>query len=137
LVFIPLKAVNPSLENLYSMAQETRAREEARHTSRRGDESQMLREQAAILEIDDIVDYDSNDENNASNQNPHDRAFRGSTLQLSSIGDASSFPQQGDNGIAIDDHQEEKQSQLLSSPTSTVRESSNHGSEPEIIVIDD
>jgi hypothetical protein len=136
LILIPLKAVNPLVENLYSMVRETRARED-RLTSRRGDETQMLREQEAILEMDDIVDYDSNDENNASNQNPQDRESRGSTLQLSSIGDANSPPQQGDDVIAIDDDQEEKQSQLLSSPTSTVREPSNHGSEPEIIVIDD
>lgn len=51
--------VNPSVDNLYSVARENLVSEE-RHSNREEDDK-ALKEQTEILEMDDIVDYDSED----------------------------------------------------------------------------
>jgi hypothetical protein len=97
--------VNPSVDNLYSLARENVVREERRTT--RKEDDKILREQATILEVDDIVDYDSEDD--TSKLPNQDLATRGSNVYHAATS---------------------------SSPTSTVKGPTN-SMEREIIVIDD
>jgi len=66
--------VNPSVENLFSVARETRFLGRANVANKK--EDTILREQVAILEMDDIVDSDSEDE--AMEKSNQDLVVRGS-----------------------------------------------------------
>jgi hypothetical protein len=55
-----IAVVNPSVDNLYSIARETHAKEARRAPKKQEDVG--LQEQARILKTDDIADFDSDEE---------------------------------------------------------------------------